>query len=188
MALEGRLVDAAVELAKAANKQADAALPPKIAGIVKTHAALGVASAFIPIPGVDMAAAAAVIWGMYIRINNELNMPFQENLVKSVASGVATNLAASVGVTAVASMLKLIPGLGTVPSIALMSVTTYALTLASGYVYLKALTMLLKQNPAKGISASDWDEAINRVMSDKHDIKSFMGEAKKSYTKSHTKV
>lgn len=183
MAYEGRLLDAAVQLVKAANKQTDEALPPKIAGIVKTHAALAVASAFIPIPGVDLAAAAASIWGMYIRINNEINMPFEENLVKSIASGVGTNLAAYAGVTAVASMLKFIPALGTFPSIALMAATSYALTLASGYVYLKALTMLLKQNPAKRISKSDWDEAISHVMSDKHDIKSFMGEAKKSYTK-----
>lgn len=171
-----------VNLVNEANKELDDALPGKIAEIVKTHAALAVGSSFIPIPGVDVAAGAAVIWGMYVRINSELKMPFQDNVIKSVASGVGANLTAYVGILAVGSALKFIPGLGTLTAIALMAAASYALTLASGYVYLKALTMLLGEKRAVDISEPDWPWAIDRVMREQ-DIQSFMDEARKSYKK-----
>ena len=183
MATDELLLEAAVKLVNAANKELDAALPGKIAGIVKTHAALAVGSSFIPIPGADVAAGAAAIWGMYFRINSELKMPFQDNVIKSVASGVGTNLAAFVGILAVGSALKFIPGLGTFAAIALVAAASYALTLASGYVYLKVLTMLLGQKSAESISESDWKRAVDDVMSDKQVIQSFVDEAKKSYKK-----
>jgi hypothetical protein len=91
MGIDERLLHAAMELVKAANKQVDSMLPGKIAGIVKSHAALAVGSSFIPIPGADFAAGVAAIWGMYFRINGELQLPFRDNVIKSVASGVGTN-------------------------------------------------------------------------------------------------
>lgn len=119
---------------------------------MRTHAALGVASSFIPVPGPDIAAGIAVSWGMHFRINDELEMPFSENIIKSVASGVGTNLAAYVSVLAVGSLIKVIPGIGTAVAVVIMSAASYALILASGYVYIRVLTELVKSKSAEDIT------------------------------------
>lgn len=67
-------------------------------------------------------------------------------VLKSLASGVATNLAANVvGAIAVSTALSLIPGIGSVGADLIMGATCYALTLAAGYVYLKIMTELFKK-------------------------------------------
>ena len=88
------LLKTAWELVEAANKSVDKNMPDRLASIVKQHAVAGVGAAWIPIPGASIAAGAAAVWGMYFRINSELNLSLSENVVKSIASGVATNLAA----------------------------------------------------------------------------------------------
>lgn len=183
MGVDEKLLRAAIELVKVANKRIDNALPGKLAGIVKTHSMLAVGSAFVPIPGADLAAGIAAIWGMYYRINSELQLPFGENVIKSIASGVATNLTAYAGMLAFGSMLKFFPGIGTVAAIALMSAAAYALTMASGYIYLKALTVLLGERQINEISESDLRNAVDNVMNDKQNICTFVNEAKKSYKK-----
>jgi len=183
MGADDKLLRACVKLVQAANKQADALLPGKISGIVKTHATLGVASAFIPVPGVDIAAGIAVIWGMYFRINSELNMPFSENVIKSVATGVGTNLAAFATVLAVGSAFKFLPVIGTVTAIAIMSAASYALTLASGYVYITVLTELVRTKAPEDITESDFKIVVDEVMNDKLALKAFMADARKSYKK-----
>jgi len=178
-----KILLAAYELVKALNKQADKLLPQEIADIVKTHSLLAVGSAWIPIPGADIAAAAASIWGMYIRINKKLGIPFKDNIVKSIASGVATNLASYAVGLAAASMLKFIPGLGTLASAIAMSAVIYACTLASGYVYLKALT-LLAQKGNGNISEANLSSAIHDVLKDQTTIKSLIKEARDQYKNS----
>jgi uncharacterized protein (DUF697 family) len=181
MKIDEQLLDAATKLVEAADKALDSAMPARLAAIVKTHAALGVGAAFIPIPGLDLAAAATAVWSMYYRINDELKMPFGENMVKSVATGVGTNFAAYTGVVAVASVLKAIPGIGTMAGTAMMTAAAYALTLASGYVYMKVLAMLLLAKRPDDISLSDFNTAVEQVMSDKQSVKTFLDQAKTSY-------
>ena len=96
------------------DKAADETLPAEIANVVKLHSKIAVGSAWIPIPGADMAAGTANIWGMYARVNNKLGLPFGENVMKSIGSGVATNLASYLALNGVASALKFIPGVGSV--------------------------------------------------------------------------
>lgn len=182
---EGHLIKAAGELAKELDKAVDEYLPQKLAGIVKLHARLAVGSAFIPIPGADIAAAGANTWTMYVRINKELNLPFSENVVKSLAAGVMTNVAAGAAALVVgASAVKLLPGLGTVGGIAVMATTIYALTIAAGIVYMKALTRLLRAKAADQITEADLKGAANDVLKDKAAIREIVKDAKKSYKKS----
>jgi hypothetical protein len=51
------------------------------------------------VPGFGGLAAAGIsarfIWTMYGRINSKIGLPFSENVVKSIATGIATNLAAA---------------------------------------------------------------------------------------------
>ena len=83
MDIDKKLLEAAFELVKHLDKTADNNLPRAIADVVKLHSKLAVGSAWIPIPGADVAAGAATIWGMYVRINSKLGIPFGDNMMKS---------------------------------------------------------------------------------------------------------
>jgi uncharacterized protein (DUF697 family) len=180
---DGHLIRTAKELAEAMNRLADDNLPTQLAGIVKLHAGLAVGSALIPIPGADMAAAAVNIWTMYVRVNRELALPFGDNIMKSLAAGVATNLAGGLaGAMVVGSALKFLPGLGTIGGAVLMGGTTYAITIASGIVYMKAITMLLRKDASIAhASEADLRTAADEVMKDKSAIASILKDAKQSY-------
>lgn len=181
MDVDQTLLDNAKRLVKLLDLIADNTLPQQIVGIVKDHAKYAVGSALIPIPGVDVAASAAAIWGMYVRINNKINLPFGENIMKSIGSGVATNLASFAAVSAVGSLLKFIPGIGTIGGAVIMGAATYAATLASGWVYLTALTKLAERKQAKNISESDLRNGVDEVLKDKSAIKDFFESAKKVF-------
>ncbi len=182
MSTDQKILRVAVDLVEALNKQADKLLPGELSNVVKTHSALAVGSSWIPIPGADVAAAAVSIWGMYVRINSKIGLSIKENVLKTIASGVATNLAAyGVGMAA-ASALKFIPGIGTIGSAIIMSALVYALTLASGYVYLKALLLLARKGNGV-ISEANLGEAVKEVLKESDSLKSFINEAKGDYKK-----
>ena len=90
----------------------DANFPQEIVGIVKRHSKIAVASAWIPIPGADVAAGAANIWTMYVLINKKVGVSVGDNILKTIGAGVATNLASAAAMSTVASALKFIPGIG----------------------------------------------------------------------------
>ena len=180
MDVDGKLLKASIKLVGAMDKVADKNLPKEIADVVKLHSKLALGSAWIPVPGADMAAGAASIWGMYVRINSKLGIPFGENVMKSIGSGVATNLASYVAMGTVASALKFVPGIGTLAGAAIMSASLYGLTMASGWVYLNALCALAEKK-GNNFSVSDISSAVNSMLKDKSAIKEFIDSAKKSY-------
>ena len=174
------LIKTAIKLVELMDKTADQSLPTEIANVVKLHSKLAVGSAWIPIPGADMAAGAANIWGMYARINNKLGLPFGENVMKSIGSGVATNLASYVAMSGVASALKFIPGIGSLGGAVLMSASLYGVTLASGWVYLQALCTLAEKK-GSSFSVSDIGDAVNSLLRESSNIKELIDAAKKAY-------
>lgn len=182
MDVERKLISAAVKLVQMLDKTADENLPKELADVVKLHSKLAVGSAWIPVPGADVAAGAAVIWGMYARINSKLNIPFGENVMKSIGSGVATNMAGYFVMSGVASAMKFIPGIGTIGGALIMSASLYAATMASGWVYMEALTALAKKK-GKAFDVSDISKAVNDVLKEKAVIKDFVDSAKKTYKK-----
>lgn len=181
MNAEKKLLEVAVDLVKLLNKEADKRLPKELADAVKLHSTLAVGSAWIPVPGADVAAGAANIWGMYIRINTKIGIPVKENILKTIGAGVATNLASYMTTAGVASLLKL-TGVGYFMSAAIMSASLYAITLASGFVYLKALTTLARKSSGN-LNISDIPKAVNDVLKEKNIIKEFIDSAKKEYKK-----
>ncbi|MBQ0104028.1 MAG: hypothetical protein KBS99_07650 [Prevotellaceae bacterium] len=176
------LLKTSIKLVNLLDKAADEALPQEIADVVKLHSKLAVASSWIPVPGADVAAGAATIWGMYIRINNKIGLAVKDNVVKTIGSGVATNLAGYAATSGVASALKFIPGIGTIGGAIIMSATLYAITLASGYIYLQALTLLAEKSGGS-LDTSQIGNAVKEVLKEKTVIKDFINEAKKSYKK-----
>jgi uncharacterized protein (DUF697 family) len=186
MSNPNQLLRAAIELVRAMNKTADENLPQNLAGIVKTHAAIAVGSAFIPVPGADMAAAAANVWAMYVRINKELGLPFSENIIKSVAAGVVTNIGAAVaGVLIVGSAAKLFPGLGTLGGGAIVAGTIYGVTMASGIVYMKAVAKLLQSKERTEFTEADLRSAADEVLKDKVAMNTILKEGKVAYKNRH---
>lgn len=61
MSKESDLVKTAYDLVQLLDKAADDTLPEEIADVVKLHAKLAVGSAWIPVPGADVAAGAATM-------------------------------------------------------------------------------------------------------------------------------
>lgn len=179
---KGNLVDVAYNLVQLMDKGADTYLPQEIVDVVKLHSKLAVGSAWIPVPGADVAAGAANIWGMYIRINNKINLPLKENVIKTIGSGVATNLVSYITLSGVASALKFIPGIGSLGGALILSASLYAITLASGWVYLKALCLLAEKSGPQ-LNVDDLGGAIKQVLADKEFIKKFIDQAKRDYKK-----
>ena len=168
------------ELVELLDKTADKVLPEKIVDVVKLHSKLAVGSAWIPVPGADVAAGAANIWSMYARINGKIGIPVKENILKSIGAGVATNLTGYIAMSGVASAMNLIPGICTVGGAFIMSASLYAVTLVSGWVYLKALC-IMAQRKSGSINANDFKQAVDMVLSDKGLIKRLINTAKKEY-------
>ena len=56
---KGNLIDVAYNLVQLMDKGADTYLPQEIVDVVKLHSKLAVGSAWIPVPGADVAAGAA---------------------------------------------------------------------------------------------------------------------------------
>jgi hypothetical protein len=182
------LVGQAGKMLEAMNKLADKSLPEKIAEIVKSHstgaAVAAVGSAWIPGAGGTAAvlASAGFIWSMYARIGSEINLPMSENILKTIASGAATNLAAGVAASWVmSSVFSVIPGIGSVAASVIMGGTCYALNLASGYVYLKIMTTLFNSgvDPTK-MSEQELNDMAKKVANDS-DVKDVMNKAKQAY-------
>lgn len=182
MNTEKKLLETCVELIKLLHKEADSRLPQEVANVVKLHSKLAVGSAWIPIPGADVAAGAANIWSMYIRINSKIGIPAKENIIKTVGAGVATNLTSYIAVSGVASAMKFIPGIGSLTGALVMSASLYAVTLASGFVYLKALTALARRK-GPDLNVSDIPGAVSEMLKEKGIIKEFIDSAKKEYKK-----
>ena len=163
----------------------------EIQNIIKNNAKLaagsGLASGWVP--GLGGAALATVtagfVWKMYIEINRELNIPFSENLIKSIGTGVATNLASyTVASILISSIFSFFPGLGSVASSVIVGGTSYGLTLAAGVVYLKVLKNLFVDH---GLDISQIDESVlknsidNTIEADEDEIKDIIKKSIKDY-------
>lgn len=156
-------------------------LPNELVDAIQTHAVLAVAAAWIPVGGLDVAALTANIWTMYVRINKKLGISFSDNMMKSIGSAVAANLASNLAIAGLGAALKWIPGFGTVAGGILMSATMYGTTVGAAWIYLTALVNWVKKGKGSG---DDLKSCINDVMAQNADeIKSIINDAKKNYKK-----
>lgn len=180
------LMDAVIQLAEAVDKGTDIVAHEEIARIVKLHAKLAIGAAWIPVPIADFAAMTANTWAMYVRINKTLGIPFSDTLIKSLASGIATNLLSNLPILAVGEVLKAIPGVGTITGGVALSATLYAVTIAAGIVYMRALAFLLKEEPAlrselTEVKLAELKAKAEQVFSDKEAMKKLVKEGKEVY-------
>lgn len=181
------LYEAAIALVTVLDKTAEQLLPQEIVYVVKLHSKLAVGSALIPVPGADVAAGAANIWTMYGRVNSKVGISIKDNVLKTVGSGVVTNLASYMAMAGLGSAIKAIPGLGTVTGMALMSASLYAVTLASGYIYVKALTLLANKGNGS-IDITQIDSAVKEILGNKEVIKNFIKAAKSDFKNNESEI
>ena len=181
------LYEAAVALVTVLDKTAEQLLPQEIVDVVKLHSKLAVGSALIPVPGADVAAGAANIWTMYGRVNSKVGISIRDNVLKTVGSGVVTNLASYMAMAGLGSAIKAIPGIGTVTGTALMSASLYAVTLASGYIYVKALTLLANKGNGN-IDITQIDSAVKEILGNKEVIKNFIKAAKTDFKNNKNEI
>jgi uncharacterized protein (DUF697 family) len=171
----------AAALANASDRNAQEALASRLASIVNMHAGLAVGSALLPIPGVDVAAAAANVWTMFARINKEVGLPFSENAVKSLAAGIVANFASTAtSLLVFGSVLKFVPGLGSLGGAAVMAATSAAVTKASGVVYMKAATEALNKKTARVAKDEDLSAAADEILKNVQMITAILKAAKNS--------
>jgi hypothetical protein len=182
------LLEQAKKLLEAMDKTADDNLPQNIADIVKFHskgaAASTIAAGWVPGFGglAATVACAGFIWSMYARIGTEIDLPISKNILKTLASGVATNIASYVvGAIALSTILTTIPGIGSIGAVMIMGGTCYAMTLASGYVYLKIMTKLFNKGiDPTTLSEQELKNIAKTVVSDR-DIKDVIKGAKEEF-------
>ena len=181
------LYEAAVALVTVLDKTAEQLLPQEIVDVVKLHSKLAVGSALIPVPGADVAAGAANIWTMYGRVNSKVGISIKDNVQKTIGSGVVTNLASYMAMAGLGSAIKAIPGIGTLTGTALMSASLYAVTLASGYIYVKALTLLANKGNGS-IDITQIDSAVKEILGNKEVIKNFIKAAKSDFKNNESEI
>jgi len=112
---------------------------------------------------------------MYLRINKELGLSISDNIIKTLASGVATNLAAyAAGILALNAVFSLVPGIGTVGAAGIAGAVSYALCIVSGVIYLKILTKIfLSGKSAHDLTAEELKEIAKKTIQET-DVKGMM--------------
>lgn len=188
MLLDNSLLNEAKKMLDVMDGKADEILPESLVDIVKFHTkgatASALASAWIPGAGGTIAtiSAAGFIWSMYIRINEKIGMPFSENVIKTIASGVATNLASvAAGNIIFSSLASFLPGLGTVGASVVVGITCYAMTLCSGYLYFKLMTKLIQDGIDLSNASVENIKSASEIIAKSNDVKDFLKKAKKEF-------
>lgn len=152
----------------------------ELSNVIKQHSLAGFASGFIPVPGLDIAALIANTWTMYVRMNNVVGVSFSDNVLKSIASGVFANLVSVIPsiavVLGVETLLKFIPGIGTVGGMALGAAGNVAVMYVAGKVYLKSLEVLI--HSGKPITEENIKMAVEQTSKDKNFVKNAYVEGK----------
>lgn len=158
----------------------------EIAQIVESHALTtalsAAASGAIPGAGgaIAMGIACTSTIAMYGRLAKEMGVRLNHGLIRTLASVVLADLAASVAVViAAAAAISFIPGVGNMASASLTAITNYGFVYLAGLIFVK-MVAALGISKIESLSESEIKEAAKEAQSSV-DIKSAMKEAKQAY-------
>lgn len=147
---------------------------------------VGVGSGWLPGIGGLIATTAwvATIWRMYIKINLDLGIKIKENILKTLASAMLTNLIATAGALILgvvfSCIISLIPGLGNIGALAVDGVLGFITVYASGLLYIKLLTKVLKAKGKIDFTDIDLERIAQETIKDT-DIKKVLKEGRDSF-------
>lgn len=149
----------AAKAAFAASQKVERSIREKtIKKIIALAATSAGAVAATPIPFSDAIALAPIQIGMLASISKAMGMSVNEAFLKTLVASTAGVVGASfIGRTIVSSLLKLIPGAGSVVGGAISAATASSLTVIMGDAYYKAIDKLMSENiamTADNVSAS----------------------------------
>lgn len=99
--------------------------------IIKNHVGFAASAGLIPIPGADLAAVTAVQLNMLRQLAKQYDIKFMDNIGKTIITAVAGSSIARVA----ASLVKIIPGVGTVVGEMSMAAMSAASTFALGKMF-----------------------------------------------------
>lgn len=102
----------------------------KATEIIRNHMGFAAGAALVPFPGADLAAVSAVQVNMMRQLAKLYQVPFMDDLGKSIIAAIAGGSVARIG----ASLVKAIPGVGTAIGSVSMPVLSAASTWALGRV------------------------------------------------------
>ncbi len=166
---------------------------PKIREILVTHSCISAALALLPLPAASVGACMVNIYGMYMRINAALGVPFGKNVVRSVAGMIAANFSGmitrSVGLVA-SEVLKIIPGIGSIAGGLLGTAVLYSVTGVQGKIYCEWLRLMILRgaiSPDGTFNGSAARSTLDGILSDKERIRGMMDELKKEARKADFK-
>ena len=106
-------------------------------GVVNRNVLWGIGAGVLPLPLIDVVAAAIVQIKMIKELSGLYGVPFREDLAKKlVASLVASVLGVGLGAGVAMSLGKFVPFLGTALGVVALPVVNGALTYATGRVFI----------------------------------------------------
>jgi uncharacterized protein (DUF697 family) len=142
------------------------------------------AAAFQPLPIADAPIMVAIQVAMMANITACFGIKPSNFNFKTILSGVGGPFAAAVVGRTLVSLLKLIPGIGTIAGGAINAATGATITFAIGSIYIGVLSSVVKDNGR--IDESEIIEALNKAAKeiDMEEMKKEWEKNKNSYSKS----
>ncbi|GAB6040671.1 YcjF family protein [Endothiovibrio diazotrophicus] len=110
--------------------------PGASGGIVKTHVIASMAIGLVPLPLFDVVALVGVQVKMVHALCNEYGVPFRENLGRSLIASLIGGMLPTATTASLASIIKILPGFGTLAGGASMAILGGALSYAVGKVFI----------------------------------------------------
>lgn len=102
---------------------------------IKTHIIASLALGLVPVPVFDIAALAATQMNMLRSLSEIYAVPFDDADVKPIVTALVGGSLPVLGVLGLSSLVKVIPGIGTLAGGASVAVTAGALAYAFGQVF-----------------------------------------------------
>jgi uncharacterized protein (DUF697 family)/GTP-binding protein EngB required for normal cell division len=131
--------------------------------VVATAAATAATTAAVPIPFSDAFTIVPIQIGMITGISATFGLPVDKSFLTTILGSIVTTAGVRLGGRAiVANLLKLIPGIGSAPGMAIAATTAFSLTFAFGEVYIATLEMLFAQNNGEPPSQKDVTDTFKK--------------------------
>ena len=132
-----RMDSTEAQASPASDETTDAARHVRASQLVDRLSLWSGAAGLIPVPLVDMAAVGGVQLYMLRRLSEIYEIPFSENRGKSIVSSLAGAMAPASIATATGSLIKGLPGIGTVIGALTMPIASAGATWVIGKVFIQ---------------------------------------------------
>lgn len=110
---------------------------PEAQSLLKNYVIASMGLGLIPVPAVDLIALMALEVKLVHGLAKQFEVPFKENLGKSLVSSLLSGGTSAISVMGLGSLAKAVPVLGTLGGGASVAISSGAITYAVGEVFIK---------------------------------------------------